>query len=75
MLLNTKIEIEVTNDGKDNKTSVVTNKDANVLDVLTSLELAKNNITNGLELYFKDKTLDEQEFRKLTVKDIFNGKY
>jgi len=66
-----KITIEVSNDGNENTTSLITNKDSNVIEVLTSLELAILNVQKSLSYYVdRNGIITKKELENLTYKDL-----
>jgi len=64
MLLNNTITIEVTNDGKTNKVALNSTGSTYLIEVITSLELAKKNLMSVIEDRVK---------REKPSKDSFNS--
>lgn len=78
MLLNTKIEIVVTNNGKnENNVSVNANMSQKFNDIITSIELDRKNYTTQFMLYVKlkhgqvSKKKLESIYTTATLNDLF----
>lgn len=82
LLLTTKIVIDITNDGKDNKCSVSSSLGGTLYEISASLELAKKNLETLIEMYIEATNkeqghrMSESEFRKMienvTLQDIYD---
>lgn len=78
MLINTDINIKLTNDGKKNKTELKANKDSSIKEIAVAIEMANQTLTQAFENYlvkkFPEGFTDEQwiaEWEVLTINDIF----
>lgn len=71
LLLSSNITIEITNDGIDNKCSVVSSLGESLFETLTSLALAQKDIESIIELYVhflnkeRGRPMDESEFEDM----------
>lgn len=79
MLLNNEIKITVTNDGENNNLSLSLNTKDTFNEVMTCIEIAKENLTDALGEYLKSKGgITEKKFDKLiktlTLEEIYENK-
>lgn len=68
MLLDIKLTIKITNNGKDlNNTGVSVNQNTKISDALVGLKMAEKNILTGLENYITKKygSISEKQFDKI----------
>ena len=78
MLLDNKIKITVTNDGKENKVSLSLNYEDKFMDVMTSIEMAQNTLRDAIGNYIKNKkVLSNKELdtilNSITLKEIYGS--
>lgn len=81
LLLNTELEIKITNDGKDNLVSFGCDKNTTVKEVMVSLGLVKKDIEASIEMYLlktnkeRGQQITESEFKKLfetiTLEEVY----
>ena len=78
MLLDTKISIEVTNDGIDNKVKMNFNTNQKLIDVITSLQLAQQDLKTYFTAYIKQEhgivteKKAEEIIQNIKFNEIFN---
>ena len=70
MKLNLDINISIKNNGDINNTSYSTDGDVSIVEFLTALEIVKKDIVDKTKQKFEE--FSEEDFRKLTFKDIKN---
>jgi len=74
MLLNLEIKVIATNNGKDNEVSVSGDISLSIMELLTTLHMAKQNYLEMLKVYVNSnfkKEPTEKQLQKITLKDIY----
>ena len=71
MLLDNKITITATNDGKEkNSISTSARVDLKVMEILTTLRMAQNDLEEELLMYLNENPAREKEMQEITYGEI-----